>query len=271
MIGWVVAGLFSDITLRGTGGGLRMRQGFWRHGLPFLLPLALAALPVLAEPAPPRMIPDDEAAAWRAVGPLHVAGNRSCTASLISDHEAITAAHCLFHPITHHRADPSDIKFVLGQRRDSYAALRGVVRTAVLPGYVYIGQKVGLEQVASDIALLELDQPVTPDEAQPLQVVEWPLPGAQNALVSVLGYGQDRPYMVTMRSGCRVTATAGHVGQIDCPLVPGLSGAPVLLGAGKTPQLLAVVSATVGTRVNPNASLILSIAPHLAELRALLK
>jgi V8-like Glu-specific endopeptidase len=235
------------------------------------LGLALLSHAAGAEPLAPRMIPDDEAPAWTAVGPLNVAGNRSCTATLISPTEAITAAHCLFHPITHHRADPADIKFVLGQRRDTYAAIRGVARTAVLPDYVYIGPHVGLEQVGSDMALLELDQPVPPEVASPLKVVEWPLPGAKGAGVSVMGYGRDRPYMATMRSGCLVTETQSAIGQIDCPLLPGLSGAPVLLDSGRSQQLLAVVSSIVGTRVNPKASLILSIAPHLAELRALLQ
>lgn len=253
-----------------------MKTGFWRRlgpwvaGQMVLVGLMLAA-PGGAEPAAPRMIPDDEAAAWRAVGPLHVAGNRSCTATLISDHEAITAAHCLFHPVTHHRADPSDIKFVLGQRRDSYAALRGVSRLAVLPGYVYIGQKVGLSQVSSDLALLELDQPVPASEAEPLPVADWPPAEMKNAEVSVLGFGRDRPYMATIRTGCRVTQTAGAVAEIDCALVPGLWGAPVLLGGGTPPQVVAVVSSLVGTRVNVESSLVLGIGPHLEELRALLK
>lgn len=235
--------------------------------------LCAAGLPGVAqaEPDPPRSLSPEEAPLWLAVGPLNVAGNRSCTATLISPTEAITAAHCLFHPLTHHRAAAATIKFVLGQSRDGYAALRGVRRTAILPGYVEIGRVAGAAQVLNDLALLELDQPVPPEVAKPLTVVDWPFSWVKGSEVSVLGYGRDRPYMASLHTGCQVTALAGTVVQTDCPDLYGYTGAPVLLGAADPARMVALVTALVGTRVNSKASVILTIAPHLAELRALLQ
>ena len=85
------------------------------------------------------MITDQEAPLWNAVGRLNVAGNRVCTATLISPDEVITAAHCLFHQVTRHLAHPEDIHFVAGFRRDTYAALVHVSAVAILPGYTYVG------------------------------------------------------------------------------------------------------------------------------------
>ncbi len=124
----------------------------------------------VGQTAAPRMVSDAEAPVWVAVGRLNVAGNRSCTATLISDHEAITAAHCLFHCVTHHRADPKDIRLALGRRHDSYVAVRGVLDAAILPGYVATGLTADLPMIAQDIALLVPDQPFTPAEAHPLPV-----------------------------------------------------------------------------------------------------
>lgn len=232
----------------------------------------IAAMAAGAESSGPRMLKVEEMPLWHAVGPLNVAGNRSCTATLISDHEAITAAHCLFHPVTHHRADARDIRFVVGQDRDAYVAVRGVVRTALLPGYVYSGHHADLGAVQNDLALLELDQPVPADMATPLQVSDWPSTGPKGALVDIVGYGRDRRFVASIRSDCTVADTIGSMSLVDCVSVPGLSGAPVTVTAyGSAPLLVAVVSATVGPATDPTGSLVVSIAAHLAELRARLQ
>jgi protease YdgD len=232
----------------------------------------LGAWAAFADDLGPRILTAEEAPVWRAVGPLNVAGNRSCTATLISDHEAITAAHCLFHPVTRHRAAARDIKFVIGQDRDTYVAVRGVVRTALLPGYVYTGHHADLNAVPSDVALLELDAPVPAALITPLQVADWPATGSRGALVDIVGYGSDRRFTASIRSDCTVADTIETMSLVDCVSVPGLSGAPVTLKEeGAAPLLVAVVSATVGPMDDPTGSLVVSVAARLAELRARLE
>ena len=86
-----------------------------------------------------RMVTLEEAPAWRAVGRLNIAGNRYCTATLIAPDLVITAAHCIFHPLTRHKAHPEEIVFLAGFRQGDYAALRRAAAVAVLPDTVRAG------------------------------------------------------------------------------------------------------------------------------------
>ena len=213
----------------------------------------------------PRMVTEAEAVQWNGVGRLNIAGNRHCTATLIAPDQVITAAHCLFHPVTHQRAAPREMRFVAGFRQGRYAALVDVQASAILPVYVFAGQPADLTAISSDIALLHLSRPVLPTEAVPLTVQDWP---AVPPVVDIVGYGRDRPQIASIRQGCTALRQVAGAYLMDCAVVPGLSGAPVVVTGGQ--GVVAVVSASVGPRLAGVHALLVPVSPHLAALRALL-
>lgn len=223
------------------------------------------------EVAAQSMVPDNEAKSWYAIAKLNIAGNRWCNAVLISETEVLTAAHCLFHPITKHLAEAKDIKVVLGQRRNEYAALRGVTDHAVLPGFSPgLGDSADLNQIAVDLALLRLDAPVSPQDIQPLEITDW----LSYRSVSVTGYGRDRPFLPSIREDCELTPVSTNVATLDCTIVPGLSGAPVV---GKkmddeSRPLMGLVSANLHdpTGMKTGEGLVVGIGSRLEVLRGLL-
>lgn len=234
----------------------------------------LAVMLVLVWPHPAaaggEVISEAAAARWRAVGALNAGGHRACSAALISDHEAITAAHCVVNRTTGQRVAPEDFQLVLGQTAAGSAAVRGVRAVAFPPGYTAAEQTAGIAGLATDIALLELDAPVSPQEAVPLQVVDWPAPVGD--LADIVGYERGGPEAATVRAGCRAVASVAGVTAVTCDVIPGLSGAAVLLqqSPADPPKLVASVSSR-STGGGSALAFVVSVAPHLTELRALIE
>lgn len=195
---------------------------------------------LLARDPGPRMVTEAEAPVWRAVGRLNVAGNRHCSATLIADDLVLTAAHCLFNARTGRRAQPGNMRFVAGQRRQTYAALRGVTAAVILPGFAF-RDRADARGAENDLALLRLDAPILPTEAVPLPVGSWDRSGT----VSMVAFGRDRAFIASVREDCRALGQSPALVVLDCPVVPGVSGAPVLLATDRGPVVVGVVSAAM--------------------------
>jgi protease YdgD len=226
----------------------------------------LCGAPAFGEAVMARVVGPDEAALWTGVGSLRVAGRHSCTAVLISPSEAITAAHCVVDHQSGKRVVPALYRLVLGQRTDGFAAVRGVRATAFLPGFVNNQSAIGADTLASDVALLALDSPVLATEATPVPLDDWPNP--LSALVDIVGYERGGSLNATIREACRAIDTVAGVTTLGCDAIVGISGAPVMLrlGVGGAPRLVASVSSR-----GDAGAFVVAIAPHLAELRSLLK
>ena len=242
--------------------GKPVRRG-WLAGL--AATMIAVSVPASAQDMTRHVLRLGEAARWRAVGSLRIAGHQSCTAVLISDHEALTAAHCVVDRLTGVRTPPGAYVLVLGQMTRRFAAVREVTATAFLPGFLKHNPIVGLADLATDLALLDLKSPVTMDEVAPVQVDDWPDPTGTS--VDIVGYEWHGPLDVTIRQGCKALESQNGVTAVGCDLVTGLSGSPVLLSQSPDSPLRLVAS--VSAR-DTEAGYVVTVAPHLAELRALI-
>ena len=240
----------------------------WR-GIVLLAVLTTSVAGPLVAEGLARPVSAAEATRWRAVAALEVNGHRACSAVLISDHEAITAAHCVYNLATGQKTDPAAFQLVFGQSGAAHAALRGVTAAVFLPGYAAPGAQKGFANVAMDLALLDLDPPVSPEVVLPLTVAEWPNP--MGAFVDIVGYERDGAAAATIREGCTAIDSQNGVVAVTCAVISGLSGAPVLLSGApdQPPQLVATVSSR-SNGAGQALAFVVTLAPHLAELRALI-
>ncbi len=230
--------------------------------------VTIAALVTLAGAAAAqerRMLDADEAVPFRGVGRLNVAGARFCTATLVAPDEALTAAHCLFHPRTRAPVPASELRFVAGLRLGETAAVRRVAEAAVHPDFRFDGAA-DLAGVQADLALLRLARPVPADAATPIGPGGFAPDGGPLTIVS---YARDRAQAPSIEAPCGVVATFGAGAALDCTVNFGASGAPVLQGEGAGVHLVGVVSA-MGLADGRDVTLVALAEPALARLRALL-
>ena len=244
-------------------------MGMSGRGFATVLALLLCATGPLWAEGTTRPVTEAEAWRWRGVGLLYVGGRNECTAELISPTEMITAGHCVYNRKAHVYFPTAAMKVVLGQLGGIKVALREVRAVAAAPGFTAAGPSSSLETLSADIALLELDAPVTAAEAAPFQVVDWADPIGD--FVDIVGYEHPKPDQPMIREGCTAIENTEGVTSVACKVVGGISGAPVLLQRNplELPQLVAEVSSRAR---GPDGDLafVISISPHLAELRALL-
>ncbi|WP_299129503.1 trypsin-like serine protease [uncultured Amaricoccus sp.] len=233
--------------------------------LALLIGALMAGVAVAAAAAERRMLADDEALAYRAVGRLNIDGARFCSATLISDRLVLTAAHCLYRPLDREVVRPDALIFVAGQRRDDYAAVREVARLAVMPGF-HFDPDADLGNVAEDIALLELAAPVEEGSAAPFPVGRL----RDGAPLRIVSYSKDRAYVPSIAGPCP-SYVSGDLVVLGCGVNWGASGAPVFAEIGGRTRLVAVVSAMTRRPGREGVALVLPAAPKMAALRAALE
>ena len=220
-----------------------------------VLVCVLIPLRVPANDAPlQRLLTAGEARDWQAVGRVNVQGSGFCTGALIAPDLVLTAAHCLYFPRTGRPVPPEQVHFLAGWRKDWAAAHRTARRIVVHPDYEFSGTD-QLKRIASDMALIELDQPIRESAIPHFERHGNPEPGDA---VSVVSYARDRSEVPSLQEPCFMLGRQDAVLILSCSANFGASGAPVFVevdGARRIASIITSMTEWNGRNVSLGASL----------------
>ena len=176
---------------------------------------------------------------WEGVGRLDIVGKGFCTAAMISERIILTAAHCLYD--TDGTLIPIDrFVFEAGLRNGRAAASRGIKRALAHPDYVHVATNASTVEIASDIAILALSQPVRDGRIKPYPIAAEPQDGAEIGIVS---YARNRADAPSIQEVCSVIGNQDGVIFMSCSIDFGASGAPVFSIQNGSAKIVSVVSA----------------------------
>lgn len=201
--------------------------------------LGAFAAPVAADSDLRSLETADQNRGWEAVGRLNFGGDGFCTAALITSDVVLTAAHCLYDPHDGSRIDPDKIEFQAGLRNGRAEAYRGIRRVVLHPNYDF-SEATNLNRVGSDLALLELDQPVRLGHVRPFRT-QVRVEAGQT--VQVVSYGKDRAEAPSRENECSILARDAEILVLSCEVDFGSSGAPIFAVYEGEMRIISVVSA----------------------------
>ena len=213
-------------------------------------PAAAQTLPVIAPAGPPLEavtgVGTDRQ--WQAVGRVET-GSGFCTGTLIATDLVLTAAHCLFDAETGERLPLAGFGFNAGLRNGRPVAYRGVRRAVIHPDYAP-DLPDELDQVRTDIAILELDRAIPAQTVRPIQARGRASVGDS---VQIVSYGRDRENYASLEDGCEVRAGRNGLQILACHIDPGSSGAPVFMRQNGQLGIVSVISAFAEWQDDPVA------------------
>ncbi|WP_027258157.1 trypsin-like serine peptidase [Leisingera aquimarina] len=185
------------------------------------------------QPAPVPSVPG-----WEAVGRLNIGGRAMCTASLIAPDMVLTAAHCMYDIRNGRAVNPRSIKFEAGLNGRRSKASRKVVKAVIHPGYRH--GRTSQFQTGTDIAVLRLERPISPDVIRPLVLAAAPVRGER---VDVMSYSRRHERSPRLQTACQVLVARQTSLITTCRVDLGASGSPVLqMRPGRAPRLVSVIS-----------------------------
>lgn len=200
---------------------------------------------------------------WEAVGRLDVINKGFCTAALIRDKLLLTAAHCIYDE-DDQLMSADEFVFQAGLKNGRAEATRGINRLVAHPDYDPTGSGMRVNNVAHDIAVLELDQPIRRTRIQPFPIAARPVAGDE---VSIVSYGKDRSEAPSLQEICSVLGRQNGAIVMNCDAEFGSSGSPVFRVQNGRAQIVSVVSA-IAQAGGKEVSLGTSLQEPLQELLA---
>ncbi|MEO1637869.1 MAG: trypsin-like serine protease [Pseudomonadota bacterium] len=245
-----------------------MQNRFRRYLAALVLALTLPSVGAAQETGLVTLETRQDSEGWEAVGRLDIRGKGFCTAALIRERLILTAAHCLYdNDGTLISADR--FEFRAGLRDGRAAATRGVTQAIAHPDYDHSGGATIPSEVAMDIAVLELDQPIRQTRIRPYLIAERPLTGDQ---VGVVSYGRGREDAPSLQEVCSVLGRQTGVIVMTCDVEFGSSGSPVFMIRDGETRIASVVSAMAqvgGQKVSLGTSLdrpLTALLTHFASI-----